>query len=492
MTIPAEQQDVARFLADLARVPARETHISAIFIGADTVWKVKKAIRMPFLDFRTLRAREYFLRRELELNQPFAPDLYRAVVGIERRADGTLAFGSTNPIEFALAMSPVPPSDFLDVIAAQGALTTGLLDALGDAIAAYHNSLSPVTIPDHAGAMLHITEGNERSALAAGLPPGDVRSWCEAMRAAIEACRPWLSDRFRSGFIRRCHGDLHLGNICLWKGKPVPFDALEFDENLATIDVGYDLAFLLMDLDRRVGRPAANRVMNRYIARTGDIGAAAGFPIYLSQRAMIRAHVLTATGQDGTNYLKAAKDYLLPTPRAVVAIGGLQGSGKSTLARDLAPSLGSAPGALIIRSDEVRKRIFGLPPERRLPPEAYSEEANAETNAALIGQIQAALVARNSIIVDASFLNSSIKDYLVQIMDDTGTAFVGIWLEAPISLLKERVSARSGDASDATVEVLLAAAARNPGAGDWLTIDARDRHETLRAARDAIFNASGL
>ena len=188
--------------------------------------------------------------------------------------------------------------------------------------------------------MARIAQGNVQSALRAGLPPAAIEAWHRAIAAAIGAHRPWLAERSASGCIRRCHGDLHLGNFCLWQGKPVAFDALEFDEALATIDIGYDLAFLLMDLDRRVGRAAANRVMNRYVARTGDIGLA-GYPVFLSLRAMIRADVLTAMGQDGAPYLAAAQAYPQPVPSMVIAIGGLQGTGKSTLAQswhgDLAP-----------------------------------------------------------------------------------------------------------------------------------------------------------
>ncbi|MDR3534233.1 MAG: phosphotransferase, partial [Rhodopila sp.] len=359
MTIPPEQQEAARFLAGLAGGPPKETHVSAIFIGNDTVWKLKKAVHMPFLDFSTIGARHHFLKRELELNKPAAPGIYRDVVAVARRPDGTLGLGGGNAIEWVLRMAPVPEQDFLDVMAARHALSPKLLDQLGDCVAAYHERLSPVANHDNAGAMLRITEGNVRSALTAGLPAAAVEEWRRRMTAALEDRRAWLSERSASGYVRRCHGDLHMGNICLWQGMPVPFDALEFDEALATIDVSYDLAFLLMDLDRRVSRAAANRVMNRYVARTGDAGATAGFPVFLSQRAMIRAHVLKAMKRDevASALLSAARAYLAPAASPlVIAIGGLQGTGKSTLARALAPDLGAAPGALVLRSDEIRKR----------------------------------------------------------------------------------------------------------------------------------------
>lgn len=485
MTIPAEQQEVARYLAGLSGGPPLETHISAVFIGRDTVWKLKKAVRMPFLDFSPLDAREAFLRRELDLNRPAAPGIYRDVVAISRRDDGALELGGCRPVDWVLRMAPVPHGDFLDVIVSERRLTPVLLDALGDCVAAYHARLAPVTGWDSAGAMLRISQGNAQSALAAGLPRDDVAAWHCRMVSAIEARRAWLAERSASGAVRRCHGDLHLGNVCLWQGKPVAFDALEFDEALATIDIGYDLAFLLMDLDRRVGREAANRVMNRYVARTGDI-AMRGFPVFLSQRAMIRAHVLKAMGQDGDAYFAAAQGYLDPAPGVVVAIGGLQGTGKSTLARALAPALGPAPGALVVRSDEVRKRLHGADPETRLRAEAYTDAANAATNAAVVEQACRAAATGHAVIVDATFLDPAVRLALAAAVRQAGARFLGVWLHAPLSVLEARIGARSGDASDATVAVLRQAAAIDPGAGDWLAVAADDGSAALRTVRDAI------
>jgi uncharacterized protein len=487
MTIPSEQQEVARFLAGLAGGPAKETHISAVFIGTSTVWKLKKAVRLPFLDFTVRDAREHFLRRELELNKPAATGIYRDVVGIARATDGTLRFSDEDPIDFVLRMAPVPTQDFLDVIAANNGLTPELLDALGDTVAAYHANLPAIHGCDLATSMLRITEGNAFSALAAGISASDVEAWQKQVRQAIDERVSWMMARSGAGCVRRCHGDLHLGNLCLWDGQPVPFDALEFDEALATIDVGYDLAFLLMDLDRRVGRAAANRVMNRYIARTGDVGMMAGLPVFLSQRAMIRAHVLTAMHQDGRAYLAAARDYLAPPATAgVIAIGGLQGTGKSTLARALATELGPAPGALVLRSDEVRKRLHGLPPQIRLPPEAYGAAANTATNTALIEQARIAAAAGHSAIVDGTFLDVDMRRDLAAAIATTGARFFGIWLQAPLSLLERRVAGRTGDASDATVAILRRSAANDPGALDWLPINASDADQALAAVRQAL------
>ncbi len=485
MTIPTGQRAAAHHLASLSGAPPKETHISAVFIGTDMVWKLKKAVKLPFLDFSSLDAREHFLRRELILNKPAASGIYRDVIAIVRQPDGTLKLGSGNPIDWVLQMAPIPAGDFLNVIASDGALTPGLLDSLGDCVAAYHSKLAAVSNQDSATGFRRITDGNLRSARANGLPRPDVEAWHRRMMAAIEDREDWLKQRSRAGHVRRCHGDLHLGNLCLWEGKPVAFDALEFDEELATIDIAYDLAFLLMDLDHRVSREAANRVMNRYVARTGDI-AVRGFPIFLSQRAMVRAHVLTAMDQDGAAYLTAAQSYLDPAPSRVIAIGGLQGTGKSTIARALAAELGAAPGALIVRSDEVRKRLNQAEPETRLGPSAYTRTANAATNAAVAERALAAATSGHTVIVDATFLDPAWREALAAAVRHAGIPFLGIWLHAPVAVLEARIGSRRGDASDATVSVLHQAARHDPGPGDWRPVDASDLTHAVQAVRQAI------
>jgi aminoglycoside phosphotransferase family enzyme/predicted kinase len=485
MTIPPIQREVADFLATLSGGAPTETHISAVFIGTNTVWKLKKAVRLPFLDFSAPGSREHFLRRELELNQPAAPGIYRDVVAVSRRSDGQLEVGGDNPVDWVLRMARIPKADFLDVIASCGGLTPRLLDQLGDCVAASHARLAPVADWDSTAGLLRIIEGNVLSAYAAGLPAADVDRWNRTIVAAVEANRNWLTLRSVTGYVRRCHGDLHLGNLCLWEGKPIPFDALEFDEALATIDVGYDLAFLLMDLDQQIGRAAANRVMNRYVARIGDI-ATRGFPVFMSLRAMIRAHVLKIMHNCGGNYVDAALKYLSPPTPMVIAIGGLQGTGKSTLARMLAPELGPAPGALIVRSDEIRKRLHGADPETRLTPDAYNAAANIATNAAVIAQATSAAESGHSVIVDSTFLNRAMRRDLVAAIRRLGVPFLGIWLHAPLPVLESRVVQRRDDASDATVAVLHRSIESDPGAGDWQSVDATDGAQALARIRAAV------
>ena len=506
MTIPVEQAEVAAWLRKLAGADPVETHISALFIGEHSVIKLRKAARLSFVDFTSLAAREHAARREFELNAPAAPGLYHDVVAIIRRRDGSFGFAETaepaagETVDWVVRMALVPKGDFLDVMAAQTTLEPALLDALADKVAAYHAALPPAhTGRDAAAALRGIIVGNVASALAAGLPQDRVREWEAAALACHARLTPWLRARNQQGFVRRAHGDLHLGNVCIWRGGPVPFDALEFDEELATIDIAYDLAFLLMDLDHRAGRDAANRVMNRIVARSGDADLVTGLALFLSLRAMVRAHVEASRGHrdSATAYLARATGYLAPPPPPVlVAVGGLPGSGKSTLARALAPHTGAAPGALILRSDEIRKRRHAAAPEQRLPPAAYGEAESRAVMEELAATARAAIARGHSVIADATFMDPADREAIHAAAAAAG--FVGLWLTAPLAVLEARVTARAAggaDASDADLAVLRRAAASlrdraADWAADWATIDATEAATALVAARSRLATAT--
>jgi aminoglycoside phosphotransferase family enzyme/predicted kinase len=477
MEDPKQAEQVA-LLARLAGRPPIETHISRVFAGAGTVWKLKKAVRLAFLDFSTPARRRHFLERELALNKPSAPDLYRDVMAIDRAADGTLslvpAAESRNPVDWVLRMAPVDPADFLDAVAAQGGLDPGLLDALGDCVVHDQSGRPVVAGWNSAGALEAVARECVVSARAAGLETGLVGAWDSAITTALMAQADALGRRAASGHVRRCHGDLHLGNLCLWRGVPTPFDALEFDEAYATIDDGYDTAFLIMDLDGRAGRAAANRVFNRILARTGDVDVTALMPLFLSLRAVVRAHVEAASGhaEAGARTLDRAMAYLLPAPPALVAIGGLPGSGKSTLARRLAPQLGAAPGAVVLRSDEIRKRLFHVPPEHRLGQEAYTPEWHRRVGETLREMAATVLTAGHAAIADATFMEPAERHGIEAVADTHGVRFAGLWLDAPQTVLEARVRDRANDASDADVAVLRRAFARNIGVVNWRRVDA--------------------
>ena len=494
MPIPPSQAETVAFLTELSGAAPVETHISLVFLGPRTAWKLRKAVRLSFLDFSDPAARHRFALRELALNRPGAPGMYRDVVPVIRRADGRLGLGRAGgdparALDWVVRMARVPAADFLDRRAAAGALAPSLLAEMGDAVAAYHAQCPIVRGGDPAAAMAAIVAGNALAAREAGLDAASVAGWERGVSDALAPLAPWLAARARGGFVRRAHGDLHLGNLCRWRGRVAAFDALEFDEALATIDLGYDLAFLLMDLDRRAGRAAANAVMNRYIARTGDVGLLTGLAPFLSLRAMIRAHVAARSADPAAAwYLAAAADYLTPAPVALVAVGGVPGSGKSTLARVLAPSLGRAPGAVVLRSDEIRKRQAGVAPEVKLPREAYSKAVSRAVFRTMARDARRALAAGQAVLADATFLGAAERRAIRRAAG--ARAFAGLWLEVPLTVAAARIAARRGDASDATVAVLRAAAApgRRPPRG-WARLAAGER---VGEAAAAALRAAGI
>jgi len=488
MPIPKDQQETAAFLSETTGSEPAETHISAVFVGRNDVYKLKKAVRLSFLDFSDIATRGAMTRREFDLNYLAAPAIYRGVLAIVRDQHGRLHLApeqTPGALDYVVHMAPIPPDDFLDRIVARGALTPPLLDALGDCVATLHAQLKPLTKCNSIARMRHIIDGNAAAAHAAKLEPATINHWHEAILHELDRITPALQVRETSGFVRRLHGDLHLGNICLWQGKPAAFDMLEFDEDLAIADVGYDLAFLLMDLSFHAGRAAANRVMNRYIARTGDVGLLTALPCFISVRAIVRAHVQASRGQlaEAARYVQAATESLRPAPAVMVAVGGLQGTGKTTLARALAPDLGRLPGACLQRSDETRKRLFNARPEQKLGTEAYGPGANARVNAAVIADAGTALQAGQAVVVDSTFLHEPMRNAVEAAARARGIRFVGLWLEADLDVLLHRVAVRTGDASDAGPDIVRQAASVDPGHITWHRLPAADGATALAQAR---------
>ena len=479
MPIPEPQSEAAAFLQELTGAHPIETHISAVFCGNRHAFKLKKAVMLPYLDFSDPVQRLHSLRMELILNKTTAPEIYQHVKAIYRTPSGKLALtedGQNLPaqaVDYVLQMARIPENDLFDNIAAQGPVTTELLKALADTVFFFHAGLAPIIKKDWPNELLRLIDGNRIAARYTRLDSKMLTQWYELAVGAVHARWADFAARGEGGFIRRTHGDLHLGNICLWKSKPTLFDALEFDENLATIDTAYDLAFLLMDLNQRLGSATANLVFNRIIARNGDAAMVPLLPLYLSLRAIIRAHVTALSGDlSVTNVLLgSAIKYLQPNPVALIAIGGLPGSGKSTLAYRLAPRFGSSPGGLVLRHDEIRKQLAGFAPERKLDPSFYTPEMNDRVERRSLDLMKASDFSR-TIIVDATCRNPLFQQAIEDAARAHKIAFFGFWLTAPSAALEERVGARKADASDADVTLLrsmLAAAQAVPA--EWRLID---------------------
>jgi len=346
------------------------------------------------------------------------------------------------------------------------------------------------------------------AALQDTLDPMVVQRFRERATAEMRRCAAVLNERASGGLVRRCHGDLHLNNIVLWRGRPVLFDAIEFDEDLATIDTLYDLAFLLMDLDRCRQPQASNIVLNRYLWRSNihlDLQGLQAFPLFLGLRAGIRAMVTAERAEQehgGANardrhkaceFLDAANAYLDPAAPLLIAIGGLSGTGKSTLGRMLAPDVGPVPGAVHLRSDLERKTLHGVDETRRLRPEVYTKAANDKVYAIVREKVHHVLGAGHAVIVDAVFARAEERAEIEAVASRLGVPFQGLWLEAPPSKLLDRVAARTGDASDATPEVVRQQLTGDPGAltAAWIAVDAGgSAAQTLENARKVLAGPS--
>jgi aminoglycoside phosphotransferase family enzyme/predicted kinase len=483
------------------KVTKTRTHAAIVFLAGDAAYKVKLPVRYAYLDFSTLDKRKAMLRRELELNQPAAPQIYHGLVPVTRQPDGGLKLGEGGEVvEWCLHMRRFPAEAELSAVAARGDIDRALAERIGSNIAAYH---AQAEVKPENGHTLMTEIAHELDSAFSGMADIFGRAPLEQFHCRVaEAIRTnavLLSDRGRAGHVRRGHGDLHLGNMVVIDGEPLAFDALEFDERLGTLDVLYDLGFVLMDLMHRGLPEAANVVLNAYLARarTPDhLDALALLPLFLGLRAGIRAMVTVQAGRqakgtmpdskDAIAYLDHALEYLAPPAPRLVTVGGFSGTGKTTLARQIAPMIAPAPGAIHLRSDVERKAMFGVDPLSRLPESAYSAETGKRVYARLSEQADRILRAGHSVVVDAVFARSDERASMADLAQRHGVPFTGLWLTADAPTLISRVSTRRGDASDADAAVVQQQIAKGKAAKDWKQIDANGKMPDILARARAV------
>lgn len=504
-----EERDICAFLRDPAShgngtepVDVVETHIARVFLVGSDAYKLRKRVHLRFVDFSTLHARHAAAVREMEINRPHAPNIYLGLVPIVRSEEGRYQLGGYGEIvEWAVHMRRFPQEAVLSRREEQGPIPEELAKALADMVARYHQD-SPISEACNGERIMAPVVDQLSSALAFGYQ--DV---ADRLVAACERAKPLLTERGNAGCVRRCHGDLHLGNIVLIDNNPVPFDALEFSEALATIDVLYDLAFLLMDLEARGDHHAANVVFNAYIAFEpigGEIEGLATLPLFLACRAGVRAVVgMARTEQlelEAQTELRAeicrnallAGAYLSPPPPVLIAIGGLSGTGKSTLASLISPCIGPAPGALHIRSDVERKRLFGIPETQKLDRQHYRVGTAERVYSIVEDKARRAIAAGHAAIVDAVFAKQEERETVEAVARDMGCAFVGLWLSAPAETLIQRVERRRGDASDADRRVVREQLGYDLGTIHWHEVDASGSPEqSLAEARQILATVVG-
>jgi len=432
-----------------------DTHGAIVFLGEDRAYKMKRAVKFPYMDFSTAERRKAMCEAEIDINRRLAPEIY---LGVE----------PVGP-DWVVVMRRFDEDGLFDRMAARGALTVEIMAALGARIAAFHDAAPPVSgfsgPEDYrqsvAADIRQLREQGDR------LDQEATETLAEALPAALEPFLDIVAQRAAAGAVRRCHGDLHLRNIVLIDGKPVPFDAIEFSPRMASIDVLYDLAFTLMDLCERGLRPLANRLLNEWLWRIGELPAAphetalALLPHFLSRRASVRAFVDASAAALGKKdygparaYQRCAVEFLHASPPRLVAVGGLSGSGKTTLALKLAPEIGRSPGAVVVRSDVERKRQAGIALEERMPAGSYTREASAKVYDAMLARAEQVLRAGYSVILDAVHARPDERAAAEALAKRMGVPFEGIWLDVPKDVAQARVAGRTGDASDASPAVV--------------------------------------
>ena len=451
-----------------------ETHAAHVLLVDGLAFKIKKDVKLPYLDFSSVEKRRAVLADELAINKAFAPAIYREVKDV---------LG-----EPALVMNRFPANAALSWKVAHGGIDHQLAARLAETAAEAH-----IIAPARDTPGFDIMSGLAAQLSDAFVSSPDIFNAAQTLEfhahyyAALKQHRGLLNARAANGLVRRCHGDMHCDNIIVIDGKPVLFDAIEFSEKIATIDVLYDLAFLLMDLWRYGERAAANTVLNHYLdlrREQEDLSGLALLPLLQSTRAGVRAlvtadlmHEQGAGGnarQRGTalDYFRSSIGYLKPARPSLICIGGLSGTGKSTLARELAPDIGAAPGALHVRSDVERKIMAGVAMTEKLPPESYSRAASMQVYHVMLLRAEKALRAGHSVVLDAVFAREGERHAAETMAKRLRVPLHGFWLQAETDVLKQRVKERSGDPSDADAAVVDAQLGYDVGHMHWIPVDA--------------------
>ena len=454
-----------------------ETHISWVLLTGTYAYKVKKPLRLSFLDYSTLDRRRSLCEEEVRLNRRHAPGLYLGVSAIGGRAEAPRVDDAGPPLEYAVRMRQFDAGDELGALLAANAVTAGELAALGADIAGLHDRAvraPPETRFGHADTVNRITLDNFaelRRIPECTTDPAEVERLEESVTAAFERRRSLVHDRRQAGHVRECHGDLHCGNVVRWRGRLTPFDGIEFDAALRFIDVVNDIAFLTMDLAER-GRPdLRHAALQAWCESSGDFAGLPLLPYYECYRALVRAKVAAlgalqaptpSEARDAAvtscrRYLDWATRRLGPRRPAVLLTCGLSGSGKTWLARAIAPEL----AALHVRSDVERKRLAGLAPhaDSRSEPDGgiYTLEFNARTYERLERCAVAALAGGENVIVDAAFLRRGERLRFLDLASTANAQAIILHCYAPQAVLRQRVidrHAARNDASEAGVDVL--------------------------------------
>lgn len=457
-----------------APVEIVETHISWVLLTDGFAYKIKKALDLGFLDFSTLEKRQRCCEEELRLNRRLAPGLYLAVTAITGSSEQPLMNGAGSAIEYAVKMRRFPQSNLLDQILLHGELTPEIVDAIAGKIADFHQRTASADSASQYGTPEQIHQPSTQN--FAQIRP---RLLEQIDRNRLDGLERWGEEEYRNrrnafaarkaqGFIRECHGDLHLGNIVLLDGEIVPFDCIEFNADLRWIDVISEAAFLSMDMQDRARPDLARRFINTYLEQNGDYAGLEVWRYYLVYRAMVRAKVASIrAGQMGKTgaehwlqyrrHIELAESFSRRSPPLIAITHGLSGSGKTTVSQALLEAM----DLFRIRSDVERKRLYGLKPRERSNTEIaesiYSPAANERTYRHLAELARSIVLSGYPVVVDAAFLRRRERASFRELAQELGVPFAILDCAAPEHLLRERIEQRQRhgrDASEANLTVL--------------------------------------
>lgn len=451
-----------------------ETHISWVILTGPYAYKIKKPLDLGFLDFSTLEKRRYYCEEELRLNQRLAPVIYLTVEAVRGTVDQPKFNGAGEVLEYAVKMVQFPQEAQLDRMLARDELLSGQIDKLALLIADFHQNIDIAEESSSYGDLKHVyspiaenftqilqrvTDQNDRSTLT------ELENWS---KSTFEKLTDELVQRKHDGFIRECHGDLHLRNLAWYKGSPIAFDCLEFNANLRWIDVMSEVAFLVMDLEYRKQKHFAMRFLNEYLATTGDYAGLQILRFYLVYRALVRAKVdairfhqdgissydRDTTERDFRGYLQLAKYYTQNSTAKLIITRGMSASGKSTLTQPIVEHL----GAIRIRSDVERKRLFSLDVSEHhqagIEQGLYTPEMTGQTYKRLYELADLILETGYSVIVDATFLQAQQRKPFELLATEKGVSYRILEFLASPQTLRDRITKREKGVSDANRDVL--------------------------------------
>lgn len=455
-----------------ATIHCRQTHISWLILTGPYAYKIKKPVDFGFLDFSTLEKRNFYCHEELRLNRRLAPEIYLQVVRLTGESRSPRIDGPGQILEYAVKMIQFEEQDILAELAARDRLTEAQLENLAKLIADFHQRIDRAEAQSPYGEPEQIQE-----AALHNFSQIDPELLDKESRATLDQLHQWtlqtfqplqssLAARKAGGAIRECHGDLHLGNIVLWQGRPLPFDCIEFNPFLRWIDVISETAFTVMDLCARGLSPLGYSFINQYLSLTGDYPGVKLLRYYLVYRAMVRAKIAYLTWrqteaseipEDLHRYLHLARDFTKPSAPTLWICHGFSGSGKSYASRQLAAHL----GAIHLRSDIERKRLAGLPAtadsKAGLEEGLYKPDFTRRTYLKLREDADTILAAGFPVIVDATFLDQTMRRLFADLATERRVVFRILDFKAPEALLRQRIASRQQqrkDPSEADLQVL--------------------------------------